>query len=116
MTEGHVLPNDLALVDPQLARQFEGLMGLANRRQLLQTLLAGSNDDAPAVVGDRDNHLKSPEATKAALQLLDGEVEDLCLNFVLPGYEVCFGDTLFYYYYTSYLLCVNCTGLSFWVY
>lgn len=26
---------------------------------------------------------------RAALMILDNEIEDLCLNFVLPGYEVC---------------------------
>lgn len=57
-----VSPADLALIDPQFARHYTYLMKLHRRR----------SRDASAV------------------ETIDSEIEDLCLNFTLPGYQVRF--------------------------
>ncbi|KAF6777566.1 hypothetical protein AHF37_03274 [Paragonimus kellicotti] len=123
ITEGHILLNDLALVDPELGRHLRQLAEMANRRHMLCRQLdqthAASNAGAHPVssvhlsptIGSGGNgtvklpqlHLSSNsknvgssrshthrehDELKAALAVLDNEIEDLCLNFVLPGYEI----------------------------
>ncbi|KAF5401746.1 HECT-domain protein, partial [Paragonimus heterotremus] len=123
ITEGHILLNDLALVDPELGRHLRQLAEMANRRHMLCRQLdqphVTSNTGAHSVssahlsptTGSGGNgavklpqlHLSSNsknfgssrshthrehDELKAALAVLDNEIEDLCLNFVLPGYEI----------------------------
>uniref|UniRef100_A0A5K3F2R3 E3 ubiquitin-protein ligase n=1 Tax=Mesocestoides corti TaxID=53468 RepID=A0A5K3F2R3_MESCO len=59
-----VTPADIALVDPQLAKHFRSLMKMSRRRQELG---AGAEEEVRAI---------------------DSDIEDLCLNFTLPGYQI----------------------------
>ncbi|KAA3679062.1 E3 ubiquitin-protein ligase TRIP12 [Paragonimus westermani] len=123
ITEGHILLNDLALVDPELGRHLRQLAEMANRRhifcrQLDQTHAANNavahplssahlsptigsggsgavkppqlhlSSNSKNVGSSRSHAHREHEELKAALAVLDNEIEDLCLNFVLPGYEI----------------------------
>lgn len=79
-----VTPGDLALVDPPFAKHFHSLLKLARRRKELADELA-SVKTAIAVANEE-------------LRAIDSEVDDLCLTFVLPGYQV--GFYLFLFGYT----------------
>lgn len=116
---GYILPNDMALVDPDLAKHLRQMTELVNRRHLLchqlalfnAQLVGGSNNSSNSNSSSNNNNhgnnriinlnaltnytLKHPqcaaklEELRAAIVALDHEVEDLCLNFTLPGYDVC---------------------------
>ncbi|CAL8094709.1 unnamed protein product [Calicophoron daubneyi] len=103
MTEGHILPNDLVLVDPELGRHVRQLTELAHRRQWLchqleQSMLPASSPPgfhlrnppsaSSSITHRTKNDNQKPEEIKAALLLLDNEIDELCLNFILPGYEI----------------------------
>lgn len=71
-----VTPADLALVDPSFAKHFHSLLKLARRRRELvdESLL----NKAAAASIEED------------IRAIDNEVDDLCVTFVLPGYQVGF--------------------------
>uniref|UniRef100_A0A3Q0KSY1 E3 ubiquitin-protein ligase n=2 Tax=Schistosoma mansoni TaxID=6183 RepID=A0A3Q0KSY1_SCHMA len=103
--KGHILPSDLSLIDPDLGRHIRQLTELVNRRQALCHQL--SNLDASNLpssvslggvylnnainiksVHHHHHQTQKLDSIKASLAMLDNEVDDLCLNFTLPGYEV----------------------------
>ncbi|TGZ59083.1 hypothetical protein CRM22_009261 [Opisthorchis felineus] len=108
ISDGHILPNDLALVDPELARHLRQLADMANRRQYLCRQLTQQLNNVTHIQGgshtrgasfvpvsssksscaSRGSHHRGVDELKAALLVLDNEIEDLCLNFVLPGYDI----------------------------
>ncbi|CAH8465348.1 unnamed protein product [Schistosoma rodhaini] len=103
--KGHILPSDLSLIDPDLGRHIRQLTELVNRRQALCHQL--SNLDASNLpssvslggvylnnainiksVHHHHHQIQKLDSIKASLAMLDNEVDDMCLNFTLPGYEV----------------------------
>lgn len=103
--KGHILPSDISLIDPDLGRHIRQLTELVNRRQTLCHQL--SNLDASNLpssvslggvylnnsinikgVHHHHHHTQKLDSIKASLTMLDNEIDDLCLNFTLPGYEV----------------------------
>nr|CAH8827408.1 unnamed protein product [Trichobilharzia regenti] len=99
VSSGHILPNDLSLVDPDLGRHVRQLTELVNRRQALCRQLSSLDSNAsPGSFGvhhsnssmeiKSSHHSQKIESIKASIVMLDNEVDDLCLNFTLPGYEV----------------------------
>ncbi|CAH8829785.1 unnamed protein product [Trichobilharzia szidati] len=99
VNSGHILPNDLSLVDPDLGRHVRQLTELVNRRQVLCRQLSSLDSNAsPGSFGvhhsnssmeiKSSHHSQKIESIKASILMLDNEVDDLCLNFTLPGYEV----------------------------
>lgn len=63
---------DLALVDPPFAKHFHSLLELCRRRQEFV-----ESSKSPSLAAEREE-----------VRAIDMEVDDLCLSFVLPGYQV----------------------------
>ncbi|CAH8440098.1 unnamed protein product [Heterobilharzia americana] len=96
VSKGHISPSDLPLVDPDLSRHIRQLTELVNRRQALCRQLSNMDlNISPSSLGihsataiKSSHHSQKVDSIKASLLMLDNEVDDLCLNFTLPGYEV----------------------------
>ncbi|KAK4472286.1 hypothetical protein MN116_003554 [Schistosoma mekongi] len=95
VNNGHILPSDISLVDPDLGRHIRQLTELVNRRQTLCRHLSSldSSNHSSASLGAINksasvHHAQKMDSIKASLAMLDNEIDDLCLNFTLPGYEV----------------------------
>ncbi|VDN09529.1 unnamed protein product [Dibothriocephalus latus] len=84
---------DIAFVDPDFARHYQSLMRMNRRRQNLLEIL--SQHPQPISAGrtlrtDDGSHSQlhqSQSRVRKELQVLDSEIDDLCLSFVLPGYQ-----------------------------
>ncbi|VDL89088.1 unnamed protein product [Schistocephalus solidus] len=84
---------DIAFVDPDFARHYQTLMRMNRRRQ---NLLEALSQHQPVTAGrtlrtDDVSHSQlhpSQSRVRKELQALDAEIDDLCLSFVLPGYQV----------------------------
>uniref|UniRef100_A0A0V0J2B3 E3 ubiquitin-protein ligase n=1 Tax=Schistocephalus solidus TaxID=70667 RepID=A0A0V0J2B3_SCHSO len=84
---------DIAFVDPDFARHYQTLMRMNRRRQ---NLLEALSQHQPVTAGrtlrtDDVSHSQlhpSQSRVRKELQALDAEIDDLCLSFVLPGYQI----------------------------
>nr|VZI19278.1 unnamed protein product [Spirometra erinaceieuropaei] len=84
---------DIAFVDPDFARHYQALLRMNRRRQSLLELLS---QHQPVAAGrtlrtDDADHMQlhqSQSRVRKELQMLESEIDDLCLSFVLPGYQI----------------------------